>query len=74
MCQLEHFLKNPGSGLQILSYGRGRPGGGGRLNADNCGQGGSGVKNWQNFTDVFYGWPLIFFCKEQNKNMRSHMN
>ena len=36
------------------------PGGrGGRLNADKCGQGGRGVKNWQNFADVFYGWPLI---------------
>ena len=31
---------------------------GGRLNADNCGQGGGWVKNWQNFLDVFYGWPL----------------
>ena len=29
MGQLEHFLKNPGSGLKILPYGRGRPGGGG---------------------------------------------
>ena len=35
------------------------PVGGGRLSADNCGQGrGGGVKNWQNFADVFYGWPL----------------
>ena len=42
MGQLEHFLKNPGSGLQILPYRRGRPGGGGRINADNCGQGGEG--------------------------------
>ena len=34
-------------------------GNGGWLNADNCGQGGRGVKNRQNFADVFYGWPLI---------------
>ena len=57
MGQLEHFLKNPGSGLQILPYGRGRPGEGGRLNAD---KGRRGVKNWQSFADVFYGWPLIY--------------
>ena len=29
----------------------------GRLNADTCGQGGEGVKNWQNIADVFYAWP-----------------
>ena len=31
-----------------------RPGGGGRLNADTCGKGGRGVKNWQNLADIFY--------------------
>ena len=32
-----------------------RPGGGGRLNADTCGQGAEeGVKNWQNLADIFY--------------------
>ena len=28
-----------------------------------CGQlwtRGRGIKNWQNFADVFYGWPLTF--------------
>ena len=43
MVQLEHFLKNPGSGLEILPYGRGRPGGRGvgsmRTTADK-GEGG----------------------------------
>ena len=29
-------------------------GGGGRLNADRCGQGRRGVKNWQNLADIFY--------------------
>ena len=47
MGQLEHFLKNPGSGLQILPYGR--PWGGGRLNADNCRQGGEGGQKLAKF-------------------------
>ena len=25
--------------------------------------GGRGVKNWRNLADVFYGWPLINFCR-----------
>ena len=29
-----------------------RPGEGGRLNVDSCGQG--GVKNWQNLADILY--------------------
>ena len=52
MGQLEHWVIN----LALRT-----PGGGGRLNADNCGQGGRGVKNWQNFAEVFYGWPLIIY-------------
>ena len=32
-----------------------RPGGGGRLNPDICGQRGRGVINLQNLVDVFYG-------------------
>ena len=38
MGQLEHFLKNPGSGLKILPYGRGRPGEGGQKLAKFCGR------------------------------------
>ena len=49
MGQLEHFLKNPGSGLYILPYERGRPGVGGRLNADNYGQGGRGGQKLAKF-------------------------
>ena len=35
-----------------------RPQVGGSLNPDTCGQQARGVRNWQNITDVFYGWPL----------------
>ena len=56
MGQFEHFLKNPGLwGINFALRTR-TPGGGGWLNAD---KGGGGVKNWQNFADVFYGWPLM---------------
>ena len=44
MGQLEHFFEKSWLWVINLAYGRGRPGGGGRLNADNCGQGGGGQK------------------------------
>ena len=27
--------------------------------------GGRGVKNWQNFADVFYGWPLTYITDDE---------
>ena len=46
MGQLEHFEKS--SLLVILIH----------LALRTRTPGGRGVKNWQNFADVFYGWPL----------------
>ena len=55
MGQLEHFLKILALGYKSCLTDADARGEGGRLNAD---KGGGGVKNWQNFADVFYGWPL----------------
>ena len=42
MGQFEHFLKNPALRTRT-------PGGGGKLNADNCGQGGRGGQKLAKF-------------------------
>ena len=47
--------KRPGGGTRSRARGLGLM----RTPADTCGQGGEGVKNWQNLADVFYGWPLM---------------
>ena len=36
------------------------PAGGGSAQGGQMRSRGEGVQNWQNFADVFYGWPLIF--------------
>ena len=68
MGQLEHFLKNPGSGLKILPYGRGRPGEGRRVGsmqttADKGGRGES--KIGKILRTSFMDGPLHISWKKQ---------
>ena len=50
--------------LNVRGEGGGE--GGGVGTEAQCGQlwtMGEGVKNWRNLADVFYGWPLVNFCR-----------
>ena len=38
-----------------------------------CGRGGGGCKNWQNFADVLYGWPLTAKPPYCNTSLLQHL-